>query len=68
MLAARILRAANKIADKVALSQAVTMHAVPDGMPPTPQQQPQQSQRQQWQQARGGGGAVAAAAGVPSLG
>lgn len=39
MLAARILRTASKIAEKVAPSRAITMHAVPNGIPPVPQQQ-----------------------------
>lgn len=62
MLAARILRAANKIADKVAPSRAVTMHAVPNGVPPTPQ--PQQAPPPQ----RQAGGIGHAAAGVSMMG
>lgn len=55
MLAARILRAAGKIAAKVAPAGAVTMHAVPNGVPPAaaPPPPPPQHQQQQYQQANG---------------
>jgi hypothetical protein len=50
MLAARILRTAGKIADKVAPARAVTMHAVAQGvLPVPPEPQPQQQQSQQGQ-------------------
>ena len=41
MLAARILRTAGKIADKVAPARAMTMHAVAEGVPPVPPVAPQ---------------------------
>lgn len=47
MLAARILRTAGKIADKVAPARAMTMHAVAEGVPPVPQPQQQQPDLQQ---------------------
>lgn len=50
MLAARILRTAGKIANKVAPARAVTMHAVADGVPPV---RPQQQQQQQLFQQQG---------------
>jgi hypothetical protein len=50
MLAARILRTAGKIADKVAPARAMTMHAVAEGVPPVPQPQPQQQQQPTLQQ------------------
>lgn len=53
MLAARILRTAGKIADKVAPARAMTMHAVAEGVPPVPpppQPQQQPTLQQQLQQ------------------
>ena len=46
MLAARILRTAGKIADKVAPARAMTMHAVAEGVPPVPQPPPPPQQQQ----------------------